>query len=91
MKEDDTSNYESQVRDKPRDGKSVASGFATGPNRKGVTQAEVKDAVQAALKDKSDPLEDRPLPRNERDHTVPTSINYEKAIHRRMMRSWILD
>jgi hypothetical protein len=69
IEENETSSYQSQVRGNPGPGKSVASGFASGPNRKGATQADVQAAIQAGLFEKSDPVEDRPLPKNQRDHT----------------------
>lgn len=64
-----TSNYESQVRDQPKNGNAISSGFADGPNRKGATRQQVQDAVSNALQDERDPLEDRPLPRAVREHT----------------------
>lgn len=67
--DDETNTYDSQVRDKARAGKAIASGTADGPNRKGVTQESIKEAIQAGATEKSDPLEDRPLPRAEREHT----------------------
>ncbi|WP_417744864.1 hypothetical protein [Rosistilla oblonga] len=67
--ETETGNYESQVRTKPKNGSGIAAGFANGPNRKGVTREEIKSAVINAMQEESDPLEDRPLPRAEREHT----------------------
>lgn len=66
--ETDTGNYDSQVRAKPKNGRAIAAGDADGPNRKGVTRENIKDVVNSALQDKSDPLEDLPLPRTEREH-----------------------
>lgn len=65
----DAGTYDSQVRGEPKAGRGVIAGFADGPNRKGVSRQEVKDAVQGAINDKSDPLENQTLPRVERDHT----------------------
>ncbi len=67
--DDETNTYQSQVRDKAKQGKAIVSGTADGPNRKGVTQESVKEAIQAGTYEKSDPVEDRPLPRTEREHT----------------------
>jgi hypothetical protein len=63
----ETSAYDSQVRDKPRNGQSVVSGFADGPNRKGVTREEVRQAIQSAASQKADPVEEQALPPAERD------------------------
>jgi len=60
--------YDSQVRGEPKQGRGVVAGFADGPNRKGVSREEIKDAVLGAISDKSDPLENQALPRVERDH-----------------------
>jgi len=60
--------YDSQVRGEPKQGRGVVTGFADGPNRKGVSREEIKNAVLGAINDKSDPLENQALPRVERDH-----------------------
>lgn len=65
----DAKTYDSQVRGEPKRGSAIIAGFADGPNRKGVSREEVKDAVLGAINDKSDPLENQVLPRVERDHT----------------------
>jgi hypothetical protein len=65
----DAGTYDSQVRGEPKAGRGVIAGFADGPNRKGVSRQEVKDAVLGAINDKSDPLENQTSPRVERDHT----------------------
>jgi chemotaxis protein histidine kinase CheA len=64
----DTQSYESQVRGDPKKGRGMNAGFADGPNRKGVTREEVKQAVLGAISEESDPLENQNLPRSERDH-----------------------
>jgi hypothetical protein len=65
----DAGTYDSQVRGEPKQGRGVIAGFADGPNRKGVSRQEIKDAVMGAINDRSDPLENQTLPRVERDHT----------------------
>lgn len=64
----DSQKYESQVRGDPKQGRGTNAGFADGPNRKGVTREDVKDAVLGAISDESDPLENQTLPRTEREH-----------------------
>ena len=66
--EDDTNTYETQVRGKVKKGKAVITGFADGPNRKGITREDVKQAIQGSLSERSDPSENQTLPRNEREH-----------------------
>lgn len=66
----DGQNYESQVRGDPKKGRGVNAGFADGPNRKGVTREDVKQAVLSATSEESDPLENQTLPRAEREHTT---------------------
>lgn len=66
--ETETGTYETQVRGQPKAGPGIVSGFADGPNRKGVSREEVKSAVLGAVQDQSDPLENQTLPRVERDH-----------------------
>jgi len=64
----ETSPYDTQVRGQPRQGRGIIAGFADGPNRKGVSREEIKDAVIGAINSPSDPLENQNLPRVERDH-----------------------
>jgi len=66
----DGQNYESQVRGDPKQGKGVNVGFADGPNRKGVTKEDIKQAVLSATSEESDPLENQTLPRAEREQTT---------------------
>ncbi|MGV3484427.1 MAG: hypothetical protein ACO1RT_08415 [Planctomycetaceae bacterium] len=66
--DDDAQHYQSQVRGDPKQGRGVNAGFADGPNRKGVTREDVKQAVLSAISDESDPLENQTLPRTEREH-----------------------
>jgi hypothetical protein len=65
--ETETNRYDSQVRDKPRDGPTVFSGFADGPNRKGSTREEVKLSIQEMAVQQGDPVESQALPQAERD------------------------
>lgn len=66
--EGDTNSYETQVRGQVQKGKSVITGFADGPNRKGVTREDLKNSIESAISEESDPLENQTLPRTERDH-----------------------
>ncbi|TWU20708.1 Chromosome partition protein Smc [Novipirellula galeiformis] len=66
--EEDTNTYESQVRGQVKKGKAIIAGFADGPNRKGVTQEDVKQSIEAAISKESDPAENQTLPRAEREH-----------------------
>ncbi|KAA5542756.1 hypothetical protein FYK55_14645 [Roseiconus nitratireducens] len=66
--ETDTNTYETQVRGKVRKGKAVISGFADGPNRKGISREDVKRAIESSFSEESDPLENQTLPRNEQEH-----------------------
>jgi hypothetical protein len=63
-------NYESQVRGDPKKGRGVNAGFADGPNQKGITREDVKQAVLSATSEESDALENQTLPRAEREHTT---------------------
>jgi len=67
--EDDTNTYETQVRGKVKKGRAIIAGFADGPNRKGVTREDVKNAIESAISEESDPAENQNLPRTEREHT----------------------
>ncbi|MFG0261638.1 MAG: hypothetical protein ACF788_04535, partial [Novipirellula sp. JB048] len=66
--EAETNTYESQVRGQVRKGKAIIAGFADGPNRKGVTQEDIKQSIEAAISRQSDPVENQTLPRAEREH-----------------------
>ncbi|MCO8121869.1 hypothetical protein NHH03_08990 [Stieleria sp. TO1_6] len=68
--EGDTNTYETQVRGKVRQGKAVISGFADGPNRKGISREDVKRAIESSFSEESDPLENQQLPRTEREHAM---------------------
>jgi septal ring factor EnvC (AmiA/AmiB activator) len=68
--EDDTNTYETQVRGQVKKGKAVISGFADGPNRKGISREDVKAAIENSFSEESDPLENQQLPRTEREHAM---------------------
>ena len=64
----DTNTYQTQVRGNVKKGKAVIAGHADGPNRKGVTRESIRNVVESALSDESDPSENQVLPRTEREH-----------------------
>lgn len=68
--EGDTNTYETQVRGQVKKGKAVISGFADGPNRKGISREDVKHAIEKTFSEESDPLENQQLPRTEREHAM---------------------
>ncbi|QDV47822.1 hypothetical protein Enr13x_77340 [Stieleria neptunia] len=68
--EGDTNTYETQVRGQVKKGKAVISGFADGPNRKGISREDVKRAIESSFSEESDPLENQQLPRTEREHAM---------------------
>jgi septal ring factor EnvC (AmiA/AmiB activator) len=68
--EGETNSYETQIRGNVKKGKAIIAGFADGPNRKGVSQEDLKHAIESALSEDSDPLENQSLPRTEREHAT---------------------
>jgi tetratricopeptide (TPR) repeat protein len=66
--EEETNTYETQVRGDVKQGRAVIAGFADGPNRKGITREDVKQAIDSSLREESDPTENQTLPRTEREH-----------------------
>jgi len=68
--EGDTNSYDSQVRGQVRQGKAIIAGFADGPNRKGISQEDVKHAIESALSQESEAIENQSLPRTEREHAT---------------------
>jgi hypothetical protein len=66
--EEDTNTYETQVRGQVKKGRAIIAGFADGPNRKGISREDVKQAIDGALSEESDPTENQTLPRAEREH-----------------------
>ncbi len=67
--QDDVDFYDSRQRERMRMGETVYGGKVGGANRKGVTRAEVQDAVLSSLSEEPEPLEDVPLPKMQREHT----------------------
>ncbi len=65
----DTNTYETQVAGQVQKGSSVISGYADGPNRKGVTRESIAAAIESSLGDDADPMEDQVLPRDQREQT----------------------
>jgi methyl-accepting chemotaxis protein len=76
---DETSTYDSQVRDKPKNGRAVISGTADGPNKAGVTRESVKEAIAASVSEKSDSTEEQQLPKAERDQVQQYFDNLRKG------------
>ncbi len=66
--EEDTNTYETQVRGKVKQGKAIIAGYADGPNRKGISREDVQMAIEGALAEDSDPLENQTLPKPEQEH-----------------------
>lgn len=66
--EEDTNTYETQVRGQVKKGSAIIAGFADGPNKKGISREDVKQAIQGSLAEESDPTENQTLPRTEREH-----------------------
>ena len=65
--ETDYKNFDSQVREQMRKGETVFGGKVGGPNRKGTTKEEVRDAVLNATPDDPDAIENMTLPKAQRD------------------------
>ncbi|MEQ1830237.1 MAG: hypothetical protein ABL921_30040 [Pirellula sp.] len=65
--EDKVKYFDSQVREQMRKGETVFGGKVGGPNRKGVTKEEVRDAVLNATPDDPDAIENMSLPKAQRD------------------------
>jgi hypothetical protein len=64
----DTGLYDSQVAGKLQRGQSVVTGVADGPNLAGESQIGVREAILSAFRERSDPLTDEQIPRDQRDH-----------------------
>ena len=52
--ESETNTYQTQVQGKLTEGKSVIAGIADGPNRKGVSREDLKQAIKASLKEQGE-------------------------------------
>lgn len=64
----DTGLYDSQVAGKVQRGQSVVTGLADGPNLPGEAQVGVREAILSALRERTDPLTDEQIPRDQREH-----------------------
>jgi hypothetical protein len=64
----DTKSYDSQVRQKVNKGSAVVEGMVDGPNKKGSTQIEINDQVDAFRRGDTDPLTNRQIPKKYGDH-----------------------
>ncbi len=67
--ENNTDFFESRVRDQMKAGETSFGGRVGGENRKGVTTAQVQEAVLATMAEEPEPLENQPLPKSQREHT----------------------
>lgn len=65
--EHDVKNFDSQVRDQMRKGETTFGGKVGGPNRKGTTKEEIRDAVLSSKPDDPDAIENMSLPKAQRD------------------------
>jgi chemotaxis protein histidine kinase CheA len=65
--ESNVKHFDSQVREQMRKGETVYGGKVGGPNRKGVTQEDVRNAVLNATPDDPDAIENMSLPKAQRD------------------------
>ncbi|TWT75145.1 hypothetical protein [Allorhodopirellula solitaria] len=65
----DTNTYDSKVQGDVKRGRAVITGFADGPNRKGITRETIKNVIEASMSEEEDALDDQLLPRDERDQT----------------------
>ncbi|QDU92994.1 hypothetical protein [Lignipirellula cremea] len=64
----DTGSIDSQVRGKTRPGEAIRTGDADGPNIAGRSQESVREAIESAGGEETDPLTSQRLPRNVREH-----------------------
>jgi hypothetical protein len=66
--ETDKSFYDTRVAADPKKGQSVRIGDASGPNKAGKSQEQIKEEVRASLAKEPDALEDVTLPRDQREN-----------------------
>ncbi len=66
-RENEVKNFDSQVREQMRKGETTFGGKVGGPNRKGITREEVRDAVLSSKPDDPDAIENMSLPKAQRD------------------------
>ena len=67
--EADVDFFDSQVQAQVQLGQTIYSGQVGGENRKGVSRVEVRQEIARELASQSEPLDESPLPRSQRDHT----------------------
>ncbi len=60
-------NFDSQVREQMRKGETTFGGKVGGPNRKGTTKEEVREAILSSKPDDPDAIENMALPKAQRD------------------------
>jgi hypothetical protein len=65
---ENTSTYESQVRQKVGKGAAVVTDLVNGPNVKGNVEAEIRQQFEAARRGNTDPLTNRDIPRKHQDY-----------------------
>lgn len=68
--ETETNTYQTQVRGELSGGKAVIAGVADGPNRKGISREELKQAIEESLRSQGSPTENQVLPKAEREHAM---------------------
>lgn len=67
--EDDVDFYDSQVRNRMKMGENIFGGKIGGENRKGISRVEVQNEISRELASEPEPMDETPLPRNQREHT----------------------
>jgi hypothetical protein len=60
--------YESQVRAQVGKGRSIFTGFASGPNATGDVLTEIQTAMDAADRQETDPVAEARIPPSHREH-----------------------
>ena len=63
----ETGTFESKVDGTPQQGEVVISGKINGPNKNGVSRAEIQQSIQSARQSDVDPVGEQQLPRSKRD------------------------
>ena len=63
----ETGTFESKVDGTPQQGEVVISGKIIGPNKNGVSRAEIQQSIQSARQSDVDPVGEQQLPRSKRD------------------------
>jgi hypothetical protein len=75
----ETGLYDSQVAGQLQKGQSVVTGVADGPNLPGESQIGVREAILSAFRERSDPLADEQIPRDQRDHAKEYFQRFQPA------------